>query len=77
MMTTYPSEKIRNAARRLLMDKRRRGVRPLAVTVREISQACPGIPKDDIANELAALACADGCRLSSTIQKELMLLWEL
>lgn len=74
---TYPSKTIKDAARRMLISKHRNGVRPLAVTAQEIATACPGIAKDDIVNELAALACADHCRLGINIKKEIMLIWEI
>lgn len=76
-MTTYPSKQIRDAARQVLVQKNKRHIRPLAVTAREIQQLCPGIVGTDVENELAALALADGCRLSTNINKEIMLIWEI
>ena len=76
-MTTFPSKIIRDAARQVLVQKNKRHIRPLAVTAREIQQLCPGIASTDVENELAALALADGCRLSTNINKEIMLIWEI
>ena len=74
---TYPSKTIKDAARQVLVQKNKRHIRPLAVTAREIQQLCPGIASTDVENELAALALADGCRLSMNINKEIMLIWEI
>jgi hypothetical protein len=74
---TYPSKTIKDAARQVLVQKHQRHIRPLAVTAREIQQLCPGIAGTDVENELAALALADGCRLSTNINKEIMLIWEI
>lgn len=75
-MASYPSEIIRQAARQVLARKNKCGIRPLAVTVSEIIQLCPGIASTDVANELDALSLADGCRLSVNINKDIMLLWQ-
>ena len=74
---TYPSKTIKDAARQVLVQKNQRHIRPLAATAREIQQLCPGIAGTDVENELAALALADGCRLSANINKEIMLIWEI
>ena len=74
---TYPSKTIKDAARQVLVQKNKRHIRPLAVTAREIQQLCPGIASTDVENKLAALALADGCRLSTNINKEIMLIWEI
>lgn len=74
---TYPSKTIKDAARQVLVQKNKRHIRPLTVTAREIQQLCPGIASTDVENELAALALADGCRLSTNINKEIMLIWEI
>lgn len=74
---TYPSKTIKDAARQVLVQKNKRHIRPLTVTAREIQQLCHGIASTDVENELAALALADGCRLSMNINKEIMLIWEI
>lgn len=75
-MANSRSDLIKSAARQVLMAKRKGHIFPLAVTVPEVISLCPGITTADVVNELAALALADGCRLSETVNKDIMLLWQ-
>ena len=75
-MANSRSDLIKSVARQVLMTKRTGHIFPLAVSVKEVIRLCPGIATADVINELAALALADGCRLSETVNKDIMLLWQ-
>lgn len=74
-MMDSPS-KVKSAVRHILIDKRKRNIRPLSASAIEVKHLFPELSLSDIVNEIDALALADGCRISIDINKTITLLWQ-